>query len=53
MATVPRLHVDIDGELHRRAKIAAAQREITMKELIRQAVVQFVAEVEADEGKRT
>lgn len=48
MADVPRLHVDIDNELHRRAKIAAARREITMKELIRQAVEDFVQNVEAE-----
>jgi predicted HicB family RNase H-like nuclease len=50
---VPRLHVDIDAELHRRAKIVAAQRELTMKKLVTQAVEQFVEQAEHDEeGKR-
>jgi predicted transcriptional regulator len=48
---VPRLHVDIDAELHRRAKIVAARRDLTMKKLITEAVEQFVEEAEEDEGR--
>ncbi|MFP3901978.1 MAG: hypothetical protein ACLFXM_14080 [Acidimicrobiia bacterium] len=46
---MPRLHVDITTELHRRAKIVAAQRDLTMKSLIVAAVERFVAEMEAAE----
>ncbi len=46
---VPRLHVDITTELHRRAKIVAARRDLTMKSLIVAAVERFVAEMEAAE----
>jgi hypothetical protein len=45
---VPRLHVEIDAELHRRAKIAGARTGLTLKDLITKSVVQFVAEVESE-----
>jgi predicted HicB family RNase H-like nuclease len=50
--SVPRLHVDIGPELHRRAKITAARRGLTMKALIAKAVEEYVeqAEAEPDEG---
>ena len=49
---VPRLHVEVSNELHRRAKIVAARRDLTMKALIIAAVERFVeqAEAEPDEG---
>jgi predicted transcriptional regulator len=48
---VPRLHVEIDTELHRRAKIVAARNDLTLKQLITDAVEQFVDRAEADEAK--
>ena len=50
--SVPRLHVDIDHELHRRAKIVAARKELTMKKLIEDAVTEFVVRAEAEETER-
>ena len=46
--SVPRLHVEIDHELHRRAKIVAARRELTMKKLIENAVTDYVEQAEAE-----
>jgi predicted HicB family RNase H-like nuclease len=48
---VPRLHVEITAELHRRAKIAAAMRQQTMKDLITKAVEEYVAKIEAEEHR--
>jgi len=48
-SAVPRLHVEIDAELHRRAKIAAAVKQQTMKALITEAVEQYVQRVEHEE----
>jgi hypothetical protein len=47
-SAVPRLHVEIDHELHRRAKIAGARVGLTMKALITEAVERLVADVEAE-----
>jgi len=49
---VPRLHVEIDVELHRRAKVVAARRDLTLKSLITDAVEQFVEQAEAEHTER-
>jgi predicted transcriptional regulator len=48
---VPRLHVEIEADLHRRAKVVAALRDLTMKRLITEAVEAYVERAEA-EGQR-
>ena len=49
---VPRLHVEIDAELHRRAKIAAVERDETLKALIIEAVERLVADHEAERKRK-
>jgi hypothetical protein len=48
---VPRLHVEITTELHRRAKVVAARQDLTLKQLITDAVEQFVDRAEAEADK--
>jgi hypothetical protein len=55
-SAVPRLHVEITTELHRRAKVVAAHDDLTLKQLITDAVEQFVdraeAKIERERAKR-
>lgn len=39
---VPRLHIELPAELHKRAKIAAVQRGVTLKAFVIQALEQAV-----------
>lgn len=48
---VPRLHVDISAELHKRAKLAAVERDETLKALIIEAVERLVDEHEAERNR--
>jgi plasmid stability protein len=43
---------NLDDELHRRIRVAAALRGQTIQALVVEAVEQFVTKVEADERKR-
>jgi predicted HicB family RNase H-like nuclease len=49
---VPRLHVEIDAELHRRAKIAAVERDETLKALVVEAVERLVDAHEAEVSRK-
>jgi predicted HicB family RNase H-like nuclease len=44
---VPIVHYDIDPEIHRRAKMAAAKLGITLKEFLERALEHEAAKVEA------
>jgi Antitoxin ParD len=48
----PRLMIDISPELRRRIKIAAAQRDLSIREYIEQILEQAVPEVEANIAER-
>lgn len=52
VATVPVVHYTIDDELHRRAKIAAAQLGITLKEFLERALEEKVKAVERKSARR-
>jgi predicted HicB family RNase H-like nuclease len=49
---VPRLHIELPNDLHRRAKIAAVERGETLKAFVIEALERLVVEQEADEAKR-
>lgn len=44
-----RLAVDVSPEFHNRIKVAAAQADQTMSELVRRAVLEYLAWKELDE----
>jgi predicted HicB family RNase H-like nuclease len=46
---VPRLHIELPNDLHRKAKIAAVERGQTLKALVIEAIERTVAEHQADE----
>lgn len=50
MERVPRLHIELPDDLHRRAKIAAVERRETLKALVIEAIERLVAEQES--GRR-
>jgi predicted HicB family RNase H-like nuclease len=50
---VPRINYDLDPELHRRAKAAAAQQGRTLKAWIERAILAAVEQHERDEERRT
>jgi predicted HicB family RNase H-like nuclease len=50
---VPRLHIELPGSLHKRAKVAAAQRDVTLKAFVIEALERLVAEQEATDRGRT
>ena len=52
MPTVPRLHIELPNDLHRRARIAAVERGETLKAFVIEALERLVVEQEADEAKR-
>ena len=47
-----RIHYEIDDDLHRRAKAAAALRGQTLKEFVEEALAQLVEQAEKVQGKR-
>ena len=47
-----RIHYEIDDDLHRRAKAAAALRGQTLKEFVEEALAGLVAQAEKVQGKR-
>jgi predicted HicB family RNase H-like nuclease len=47
-----RIHYEIDDNLHRRAKAAAALRGQTLKEFVEEALQQLVDQAEAEQTKR-
>jgi predicted HicB family RNase H-like nuclease len=49
---VMRIHYEIDDELHRRAKAAAALRGQTLKEFVEESLEQLVKKAEAEQTKR-
>ena len=53
MTRVPRLHIELPAELHKRAKIAAAQRDVTLKAFVIDALERLVTEQETDDGRTT
>jgi predicted HicB family RNase H-like nuclease len=46
-----RIHYEIDDDLHRRAKAAAALRSQTLKEFVEEALDQLVEQAEAEQRK--
>jgi predicted HicB family RNase H-like nuclease len=46
-----RIHYEIDDELHRRAKAAAALRGQTLKEFVEQALEQLVEQAEKQQKR--
>ena len=47
-----RIHYEIDDDLHRRAKAAAALRGQTLKEFVEEALEELVEQAEKVQGKR-
>ena len=47
MTRVPRLHIELPDNLHRRAKVAAAQRGVTLKAFVIEALERLADEQEA------
>ena len=47
-----RIHYEIDDDLHRRAKAAAALRGQTLKEFVEEALEQLVDQAEAEQTKQ-
>jgi len=48
-----RIQLEIDDELHRRAKTQASARAITLTRLVREAVDEFVVRLEAAPRQRS
>src|SRR5690606_10705904 len=48
---VPRLHIELPVELHKRAKIAAVQRGVTLKAFVIQALEQAIEQQEQEAGQ--
>jgi hypothetical protein len=46
MTAVPRLHIELPDDLHRRAKIAAVERDETLKALVIKALELLIAQHE-------
>ena len=49
MTRVPRLHIELPDTLHRRAKVAAAQRGVTLKAFVIEALERQVDEQDAED----
>jgi predicted HicB family RNase H-like nuclease len=47
-----RIHYEIDDDLHRRAKAAAALRGQTLKEFVEEALEELVERAEKEQGRR-
>jgi predicted HicB family RNase H-like nuclease len=47
---VPRLHIELPNDLHRKAKHAAVDRGQTLKALVIEAIERTVAEHEAEQN---
>ena len=47
-----RIHYEIDDDLHRQAKAAAALRGQTLKEFVEEALEQLVEQADKEQGKR-
>lgn len=50
-AAVARIHYEIDDELHRRVKAAAAMRGITLKDAVTEALARWVEAEDAERDK--
>ena len=50
MTNVPRLHIELPDDLHTRAKITAALRHTTLKQLVIDALERIVEETETERG---
>lgn len=48
---VPRLHIELPAELHKRAKIAAVQRGVTLKAFVIHALEQAIEQQEQEAGQ--
>jgi predicted HicB family RNase H-like nuclease len=48
---VPRLHIELPDSLHRRAKIAAVQRGVTLKAFVIEALERLVIDQEAEDAR--
>ena len=48
---VPRLHIELPVELHKRAKIAAVQRGVTLKAFVIHALEQAIEQQEQEAGQ--
>jgi len=48
MSDVPRLHIELPDDLHRRAKIAAVERDETLKALVIEALELLIAKHEEE-----
>jgi predicted HicB family RNase H-like nuclease len=49
-ATVPRVNVEVPDDLHRRAKLAAVKKDMTLKAVVIQALEHWVAIAEHEDG---
>ncbi len=52
MLTVVNLNLPIDDELHRRLKVQAAARGVTLRELVRDSLDREADRLEAETAKR-
>lgn len=51
MTIMPRLHIELPDDLHRRAKAAAAMQGVTLKTFVTTAIDLALAAQEADAGE--
>ncbi|HEY5986680.1 MAG TPA: hypothetical protein VIV12_09920 [Streptosporangiaceae bacterium] len=52
MDRVTRVHYEIPDDLHRRLKIIAAKRDLTLRKTVIQALEQYADTVEAEEQRK-